>query len=87
MRVPNFENSTFVSKNRFLMPEWASRLELLFKELRENLSKNGIVVPQFSEDEINLIENVAENGSVVYDKTNHVFKGMVNGIFKTFDMS
>lgn len=80
MNIPNFLNDRFVDENGYLTDSWMAILSELFQILQQNLSDEGIIIPEQTTAKIALLtENV--NGLIVDSDTDQL-KINLAGTFK-----
>jgi len=92
MNIPNFEDVPFVDKNGLLTDAWKNILQQLFQELQNNVSNEGIMIPQQSAANIIILTTTESIGSIIYDSTNNVFKacfpnGTGGAIYKVINVT
>lgn len=86
MQIPPFENMKFTDEKGMLTPAAEQMLKLLFQQLTQNVGTEGFIIPSQSVANIALLTNSA-NGTILYDSTNNLYKGLVAGAFKTFTLT
>lgn len=82
MSIPNFIDCKFVDKDGKLTDTWKMILSQLFSHLQNNLSQEGIKIPQQTTTNIGLLNNIKSLGSLIYDKDTNELKVNINGTFK-----
>jgi phage-related holin len=82
MSIPNFIDSKFVDENGNLTDTWKMILSQLFSHLQNNLSQEGIKVPQQTTSNIGILDNINSLGALIYDKDTNELKVNINGTFK-----
>src|ERR1700722_5729076 len=59
--------------------EWYNFFQQLTLALQTTLNNEGLLIPPLAADDIALLGNNAQSvGTMMYDSTNNVFKGMLN---------
>ena len=86
MRV-DFLNEKPVDQDGNWSPAWRNNMQLLMIQINQILSIQGIQTPQIPATTISQLTNVNNAGAFMYDIDNHLFKGNVNGVIKTFPLT
>lgn len=76
-----------VDKTGSMTPAWDLFFQQLVMALQTNFKPEGIVIPPQIISNINLLTNSTSNNNILYDSTNNLFKGNVNGTWKTFTLT
>lgn len=87
MIIPNLPNAQMVDKNGNMMQVWQLFFSQLITALQNNLSNEGIILPQQPTTNIALLTSAQSIGAVIYDSTLDVAKVNLNGTFKTITTS
>jgi hypothetical protein len=82
MSIPNFIDTKFTDKEGNLTDTWKMILSQLFSHLQNNLSQEGIKVPQQTTANIGILDNINSLGALIYDKDTNELKVNINGTFK-----
>lgn len=89
MNVPNLphidEPITLNGKN--INPQWYRAIEQLFTQLQQNLSEEGLSVPQQSTGNISILQASTPKPSILYNKETHQPLISVNGVYKVIQTS
>lgn len=83
MKIPTFIKRKFVDESGELTAPAQQFLDVFFQQAQENLSDDGLVVPQRNTQEINTISNPANqnskpNGTLWYDTNTNQLKVRIN---------
>jgi len=95
MIVPTYTQERLVDEDRYLTRPWQGVIGELLQNMQKALSNEGFVIPSQSAANINILISInpetlqpyMADGTIIYDSTNHQFKGMVNGVLKTFTLT
>ncbi len=82
MNIPNFENIKFVDGRGYLTEQWQFILQQLFTQMQNNLSNEGLNVPQQPTTTINQLNTNASKGNLLYDDTTDELKVNIAGTFR-----
>ena len=79
MKVPLFTRQSFIDKDGNLTPAIQQVFDVLFQQMQQNLSDDGMVIPGLSTDDINQAAspsnaNNKPNGTLWYDTTTNELK-------------
>lgn len=85
MKIPDFLDSPLVDKNGMLTPEWATTFAVLFTEMQNNLSDEGINLPRQPTVNIDQLTGDQSIGAVIYDNDLDVAKVNLAGTWVTID--
>lgn len=90
-QVPIFPDmprgTKFLDEDGKVHPEWLFYLDQMQIALTRNFKPEGFVIPPQSASNIARLTSPASNNNIIFDSTNGVFKGNVNGIWYTFETS
>lgn len=76
-----------VDNRGYIKPAWDLFFQQLVMTLQTNFKPEGIVIPPQALTNINLLTGNTSNNNILYDSTNNLFKGNVNGVWKTFTLA
>lgn len=79
--------SPIVGPDGKLSEVWQLALDQLVIALQTNLKPEGFVTPQQTATNISLLTGTQSVANIIYDSTNHAFKGNINGTWKTFTLT
>lgn len=79
MKVPLFTRQSFVDKDGNLTPAIQQVFDVLFQQMQQNLSNDGMVIPGLNTNDINQAAspsntNNKPNGTLWYDTTTNELK-------------
>lgn len=80
-------DTKFVDENGNIESDWRLYFEQLTATLQTLLKPEGYVIPPLSAADIALLIADASKNNIVYDSTNNLFKGNINGVWKTFTLT
>lgn len=87
-------NQPFVDKDGNMNQYWLLFFQNLVASLQNNYSNEGILVPSQTATNIAALSTATttevkrgSNANIVFDSTNSLFKGNVNGVWKTFTLT
>lgn len=87
MNVPTFSYDKIVDKDGNWTLIWLQIIMQLLQQLQLNFSDNGVVIPSQSTSNITALLSNSLNGTIWYDSDTDSFKGLVNGVVKTFTVT
>jgi hypothetical protein len=87
MNVPTYEYGPVVGPDGYFTEPWETLFNQLLLQMQGYLSNNGLVVPEQSTDNINLIAPESQIGTLWYDSTANALKVNINGVVKTVTVS
>jgi hypothetical protein len=76
-----------VGEDGMMTQEWRLFFSQLIQALQASFKLEGIVVPPQTAAEIAALTAITSHNNIVYDSTNNLFKGNVNGTWKTFTLT
>ena len=80
-------NVPFLKENGMISDYWGLFFDNLIMALQVNFKPEGIVVPEQTASNIALLTTVDAFRNILYDSTNNLFKGNINGTWKTFTLT
>jgi hypothetical protein len=80
-------NRRIVKADGNIDENWYLYFDTLTTALQTYFKPEGIVIPQETPANIALLTAVASIANILYDSTNHTFKGNINGTWKTFTLT
>ncbi len=80
-------NAPLVDKDGNMNILWQLFFQNLVMALQTNLKPEGFVIPQQSATNITLLTAAQSIANILYDSTNHEFKGNINGTWMTFTLT
>lgn len=82
MFVPVFDNVKYVQENGFLTPQMQIYTDQLNQSIQGALSDNGWILPEVTDTELVEVEPKMPNGTMWYEKTNHLFVIKINNALR-----
>lgn len=82
----DFSGTKLIDEKGYATAEFSQYMDNLIQTLIMGAGQEGLVSPSQAVGNIALLTN-SLNGTMVYDSTNNLFKGNVNGTFKTFTLT
>lgn len=90
-QVPLFpdmpKGAKFLDDEGKVSQEWLFYFDQMQLSLSRNFKPEGFVIPPQSAANISNLTKAASNHNIVYDSTNNVFKGNINGTWVVFETS
>lgn len=80
-------NQPFLDDDGKVNMYWLLFFDQLILALQTNFSNEGIVVPLQSAANIARLAGTLATSNILYDSTNNLFKGNINGTWKTFTLT
>lgn len=93
--IPDIPRGTkLVKPDGEMDDQWKLYFQSLSSALKNILSNEGIAVPNLTAADITNLKQVNNDGvlrgsksNIIYDSTNNLFKGNINGTWKTFTLT
>lgn len=89
MNIPSMPIDKFLDDKGEMSEIWYAFFQQLLQLMQQNLSNEGIIIPQQPTTNIVLLTDPSKtpNGTVIYDSTTDNFKGRQGGVFKIFTLT
>lgn len=86
MKIPNLPHEKPIDDKGQWTASWSLWMQQLISVLQQQLSTQGLHLPQQSTHIIAQLSKPNNTGTLIYDSDTQQFKGNVNGTFKVFQL-
>jgi hypothetical protein len=92
MNIPNMPKDPLLSKNPAngqldMHPAWQSYFSQLTTSLQQNVSDEGFVIPQVTNEQLAVLNTPASNARIIYNSDTNQMMANLNGTYQTITTS